>query len=68
MHELEAGRALDAGALDDALEALLRQAGFDGLRDVSDGTDVGPEAKNAGYAIGGDGHGIVISCVHYRLI
>ena len=57
VHELEAGRALDAGALDDAFEAVLRQAGFDGFGDVGDGTDVGPRprmraTRSAGMAMG----------------
>src|SRR5262245_35840083 len=68
MHQLHAGGALDAGALDDALEALLRQARLDGLGDVGDGADIGPKAQDAGDAIGRDGHGIVTSCRHYRLI
>ena len=67
VHELEAGRALDAGAFDDALEAVLRQAGLDGLGDVGDRTDVGAQAQDPGDAVGRDGHGIVTSCDHYRL-
>ena len=67
MHELDAGGALDAGALDDTLEAVLGQARFNGFGDVGDGADVGPQSKDAGDAVGGNGHGVVTSCGHYRL-
>jgi hypothetical protein len=60
--------ALEAGAIDDALEAVFREAGFDGFRDVGDGADVRPEAEDAGDAIGRDRHGVVVSCDHYWLI
>ena len=68
MHELEAGRALEAGAIDDALKAVFGQARLDGFRDVGNRADVRPEAEDACDAIGRDGHGVVVSCDHYWLI